>query len=186
MTLPIGNRHRTFAPQGIYPCLGDDKWISISVENNDDWKALTQCMDNSVLENDPRFTNTEGRREHHDEIDQHIAQWTSQKDAFIAMEILQLANVPAGVVNSGEQLVHDPQLVSSGFWEYSGRGPSDSRPYLSRPFQFSKTPGATQLPAPLLGEHTEEVLREVAGMSDEEITELATLGVTANDPLSFK
>ena len=121
-----------------------------------------------------------------DEIDQHIVQWTSQKDAFIAMEILQLANVPAGVVNSGEQLVHDPQLVSRGFWEYSGRGPSDSRPYLSRPFQFSKTPGATQLPAPLLGEHTEEVLREVAGMSDEEITELATLGVTANDPLSFK
>ena len=183
---PIGNRHRTFAPQGIYPCLGDDKWISISVENDDDWNALVQCMDNPSLENDPRFTNTEGRHEHHDEIDQHIVQWTSQKDAFIAMEILQLAKVPAGVVNSGEQLVHAPQLVSRGFWEYSGRGPSDSRPYLSRPFQFSKTPGATQLPAPLLGEHTEEVLREVAGMSDEEITELATLGVTANDPLSFK
>jgi len=88
-------------------------------------------------------------------------------------------------VNSGEQLVHDPQLVNRGFWEYSGRGPSDARPYLSRPFQFSKTPGSTQLPAPLLGEHTEGILREVANMSDEEIAELAELGVTASDPLLF-
>ena len=96
-----------------------------------------------------------------------------------------MAGVPAGVVENGEHLVSDPQLVARGFWEYSGHTLAETRPYLSRSFKFSKTPGSTRFPAPLLGEHTTEVLRDVAGMSDAEIGELDALGVTENDPLLF-
>lgn len=182
---PIGNRHRTFAPQGVYPCRGTDTWLAISIETDDDWCALVQTMGQPELAGDPRYANVVGRRKHHDEIDTLIAVWTAGRDAFITMTTLQAVGVPAGVVEKGEELVSDPQFVSRGFWEYSGHGLAEVRPYVSRSFKFSKTPGATQAPAPLLGAHTAEVLREVAGMSDAEIAELGELGVTENDPLRF-
>lgn len=182
---PLGNRHRTFAPQGVYPCRGSDIWLAVSVEADRDWVALAQTMGHPELADDPRYATVPGRRKHHDELDALITTWTSGRDAFIAMSTLQAAGVPAGVVENGEHLVSDPQLVARGFWEYSGHTLAETRPYLSRSFKFSKTPGSTRFPAPLLGEHTTEVLRDVAGMSDAEIAELDELGVTENDPLLF-
>lgn len=182
---PIGNRHRTFAPQGVYPCRGTDVWLAISIETDDDWAALVQTMGQPDLADDPRYANLVGRRKHHDEIDALIATWTSGRDAFITMSTLQAIGVPAGVVENGKELVSDPQFVSRGFWEYSGHSLAETRPYVGRSFKFSKTPGSTQSPAPRLGAHTTEVLREVAGMSDAEIAELGELGVTENDPLRF-
>lgn len=182
---PLGNRHRTFAPQGVYQCRGSDIWLAISVETDQDWVMLARTMGHLELAEDPRYATAAGRREHHDELDALITAWTSGRDAFIAMSTLQVAGVPAGVVENGEHLVSDPQLVARGFWEYSGHTLAETRPYLSRSFKFSKTPGSTRFPAPLLGEHTTEVLRDVAGMSDAEIGELDALGVTENDPLLF-
>ncbi|MBM4410725.1 MAG: CoA transferase [Chloroflexi bacterium] len=182
---PIGNRHRTFAPQGIYQCRGSDVWIAISVETDRDWAAFAQTMGRPELIDDPRYATVIGRREHHDELDSLITAWTSVRDAFITMSTLQAAGVPAGVVEKGEDLVSDPQLVARGFWEYTGHTPAETRPYLSRPFKFSKTPGFTRFPAPLLGADTAAVLRDIAGMSDAEIAELDGLGVTEDDPLTF-
>jgi len=182
---PIGNRHPVFAPQGVYQCRGSDMWIAISVETDQDWIALAQTISHPELAADPRYATTADRREHHDDLDALITKWTSSRDSFIAMSTLQAAGVPAGVVENGEQLVKDPQLVSRGFWEYSGPTPAETLPYLSRPFKFSKTPGFTRSPAPPLGAQTDEVLREVAGMSDAEIAELSELGVTEDDPLHF-
>lgn len=182
---PIGNRHRTFAPQGIYQCRGSDVWIAISIETDRDWAAFAQTMGRPELIDDPRYATVIGRREHHDELDSLITAWTSVRDAFITMSTLQAAGVPAGVVEKGEDLVSDPQLVARGFWEYTGHTPAETRPYLSRPFKFSKTPGFTRFPAPLLGADTAAVLRDIAGMSDAEIAELDGLGVTEDDPLTF-
>jgi benzylsuccinate CoA-transferase BbsF subunit len=101
------------------------------------------------------------------------------------MSELQALGIPAGVAQQGPQLLRDPQLEARGFWETVSHPDAGSAPLSSRPFLFSKTPGATRRHAPLLGEHTEEVLRDVAGMSDAEIHELASLGVTSNDPRAF-
>ncbi len=182
---PMGNRHRTFAPQGVYPCRGTDTWLAISIETNEDWAVLVRTMGQPELADDPRYADVAGRRAHHDELDTLITTWTSGRDAFITMSTLQALGVPAGVVEDGEHLVSDPQLVARDFWEYSGHSLAETRPYLSRSFKFSKTPGSTRFPAPLLGAHTTEVLRDVAGMSEAEIAELDELGVTENDPLTF-
>lgn len=181
----IGNRHERFAPQGVYRCIGEDAWVAISVETDEDWASLAGVVGRSELADDPRYATAELRREHHDEIDAVVTTWTELHDPFVAMSVLQKFNVPAGVVSKGVDLVKDPQLVTREFWEYTGHTPEDTLPYLSRPFKFSKTPAHTQTPAPMLGAHTTEILREVGGMSDEEIAELSELGVTANDPLLF-
>lgn len=182
---PLGNRHHSFAPQGVYPCRGTDIWLAVSVETDHDWVALAETIGHPELAGDPRYASAAGRRKHHDELDALITEWTSGRDAFIAMSTLQAAGVPAGVAENGEHLVSDPQLVSRGFWEYSGHTPAEVRPYLSRSFKLSKTPGFTRFPAPLLGAHTTEVLRDVAGMTEAEIGELDELGVTENNPLLF-
>ena len=182
---PMGNRHPKFAPQGVYPCRGTDIWIAISIETDTDWAALVATMGKPELASDPRYATADGRRKHHDELDEMIGAWTSTWDTFILMSVLQGAGVPAGVAENGEHLVSDPQLVTRGFWEYSGRTPQEVLPYTGRPFKLSKTPGGTQSPAPILGIHTTEVLRDVAGMSDAEIAELDRLGVTEDNPLLF-
>lgn len=182
---PLGNRHERFAPQGVYRCLGDDSWLAISVETDEEWRSLASVIGRGELGDDARFATVEARRAHHDELDTVLTEWTERRDAYIAMSTLQTFAIPAGVVARAKDLVSDPQLVARDFWEYSGHTPAETLPYLSRPFKFSRTPGATRMPAPLLGAHTTEVLREVGGMSDAEITELDELGVTENNPLLF-
>ncbi len=182
---PEGNRHPLFAPQGVYPCQGEDMWLAVSCEDDSDWAGLAAAIGGPELAGDPRYQTTAGRREHHDELDRLISAWTSERDPFVAMLTLQSLGVPAGVAERGQDLVRDPQLVARDFWEYSGQTAADTLPHTSRPFKLSRTPGTTRRAAPRLGADTTEVLREVAGMSEAEISELDELGVTENDPLLF-
>ena len=92
------------------------------------------------------------------------------------MTLLQEAGVPAGVVESGEDLVTDPQLNYRGtlvIREHPEIGPHIYQP---PPFKFSKTPTEITMPAPCLGQHNEYILKEVLGMSDDEVAELLIAG----------
>lgn len=179
---PIGNRHAIYAPQGVYRCAGDDAWLALTVRSDEEWRALAEAIGDGAAADDGRFATQSGRHEHHDEIDERIGRWTEQRDAYEAMRILQGAGVPAGVAQKGDRLLADPQLAARGFWEHVELPGGEAPPHLSRPFRLSKTPGASRSRAPMLGEHTEAVLREVAGFSDEELAELAAAGVTDNVP----
>lgn len=179
---PIGNRDRVYAPQGVYRCAGDDMWVAISVRSDEEWAALARVLGEPGLADDPRFSDVRGRRTHHDQADAIIGHWTVTRDAFAVMTELQAAGIPAGVAEQGPHLLADPHLNARGFWETVTHPEAGTAPFLSRPFQFSKTPGVTRRHAPLLGEHTEEVLRDVGGLTDAEIAELAALGVTENNP----
>jgi benzylsuccinate CoA-transferase BbsF subunit len=183
---PPGNRHPVYAPQGVYRCAGDDMWIAITVRSDSEWRALAQAMGHPELGDDPCFADVLGRHERHDEVDAMIGRWTADRDAFELMELLQGAGVVAGVAEQGHQLLQDRHLAARGFWEPVEHPEAGRHPYAGRPFRLSKAPAARQTPAPLLGQHTEQVLREVAGMSDDEIRELAELGVISNDPTSVQ
>lgn len=182
---PMGNRHIVHAPQGVYPCAGDDAWIAITVRSDDEWIALARTIGRDDLAASEEYATVVGRRAHHDEIDATIARWTQSRAARDVMEQLQAAGVPAGIAQRGSEILVDPHLNERGFWEVVDDPEGGRHTYLSRPFQFSKTPGETRSHAPLLGEHTTQVLRDVAGLNDEEIAELDRLGVTANDPLEI-
>jgi benzylsuccinate CoA-transferase BbsF subunit len=179
---PMGNRHPVFAPQGVYRCRGEGAWLAITVRNDEEWAALVDILGWSTEAAGGRFRTVEGRRAHHDELDALIERWTAQLDPYEAMRRLQERGVPAGVAQRGDRLLDDPQLAHRGFWELVDHPEAGSFPYLGRPFRLSRTPAYSSRPAPLLGEHTHEVLREVAGMSDAEIAELDELGVTADVP----
>lgn len=179
---PQGNRHDVHAPQGVYPSAGEDEWITITVRSDEEWRALARLIGGPELASDARLATLLGRRRRHDELDALIAAWTRERESREVMEQLQALGVAAGMVHRGDTLLEDPQLVERGFWEPVDHPAAGLIPHLSRPFKLSRTPGWTPRPAPMLGEHTEEVLRDVAGLSESEIADLAALGVTRNVP----
>jgi benzylsuccinate CoA-transferase BbsF subunit len=94
------------------------------------------------------------------------------------MKTLQAAGVAAGVVqNARDTLENDPHLEARGYYAYLDHAEAGRTAYDSPGFRLSKTPGKPQSPAPMLGEHTDYVCREVLGMDDEEIAQLVMAGV---------
>lgn len=170
--MPPGNHawQPAVAPHNTYACAGDDRWIAIAVMNDAEWQALVRAMEEPEWALEPRFATNEGRLAAQAELDARIEAWTSEFDDYELMDLLQAAGVRAGVCQKpGDRFERDPQSKARGWWhrlmhpelgecEYDGVAP-----------RLAKTPGELRIASPLIGEHTDEVLREVLGLSDAEI-----------------
>jgi crotonobetainyl-CoA:carnitine CoA-transferase CaiB-like acyl-CoA transferase len=175
-----GNRsaYRNAAPEGVYPCQGEDRWIAITCATDTQWAALAQVAGHPEWARDPRFVTLAGRIEHHDEIDLLVAGWTSGTDRYAAMEALQRAGVAAGVAQTAEDRCDiDPQLAHLK-WLTEVPNPSiGTWPVAEVPFDLSRTPphagGWIDKGAPVYGEHNYEVYAEVLGLSAAEVDALA-------------
>ena len=172
----IGNRSYTAAPQGAYRCTGDDQWCVIAVETDEDWAKLRTAMGDPVWASDDRFRNTEGRLRHHDELDEHISRWTSDQSPQEVMRTLQSVGVPAGVVQRSSDLLHDPQLAHRDFFRYLEHPEVGKVPYTGHQFRISGYDSGPRFAPPRFGEHNDLVLRELLGMSDDEITDVVMAG----------
>lgn len=112
---PLGNSSPAEAPQGCYPCQGNDRWCVISVETEAQWRALAQRLGRPDLLRDPRLSSLASRRRYREELDSVIAQWTQDKDPYEIMDLLQRAGVPCGVAQTGKDLLADSHLKERGF-----------------------------------------------------------------------
>jgi benzylsuccinate CoA-transferase BbsF subunit len=174
-----GNRSETMAPHSAYPCSGDDQWCAIVVETDEQWDALRRAMGDPDWCGDSRFRTAEGRLSHQEEIDRHLGEWTSGKSAQEVMETLQSAGVPAGVVQRSSDLLRDPQLEHRRFFRYIDHPEMGNIPHTGDRFRMRGYEGGPRFPAPLLGQHSELVMRDILGMTDEEITEVLAAGAIA-------
>jgi crotonobetainyl-CoA:carnitine CoA-transferase CaiB-like acyl-CoA transferase len=173
-----GNRLPHAAPHGAFRCQGDDRWCVIAVFSDDQWRALCRAMGEPQWCQEERFATLEGRKEHEDDLDRFIEGWTSTRTAEEVMETLQAADVPAGVVqNAQDVLENDPHLKARGYYVYLDHPEAGRTAYDGPAFRLSKTPGRLRSPAPLLGQHTQFVCKEVLEMDDEEIAQLVVDGV---------
>lgn len=161
----LGNRN-------LYRCKGggpnDYCAVNISATDNEQWQRLLRAIGKADLAGDPRFANSRDRAEHGSEIDALLAAWCLERTKNEAMDTLQDAGVPAGAVFDTMELQNDPFLRKSGMFatiQHPVRGP------VVMP-AFAVKMSDTFVPvrsSPLLGEHTEEVLSEWLGLSQEEI-----------------
>jgi crotonobetainyl-CoA:carnitine CoA-transferase CaiB-like acyl-CoA transferase len=179
---PQANRDRSMAPHGVYPCRGDDEWIAIAVETDEQWASLANLIGGPALAADERYAAFPGRWRSADELDRIVAAWTAQQDRQALMTRLQAARVPAGAVLGGPELWADANLAARGFYRDVTSPLSGAQRQRGWPFRLSRTPAAVVRPAPVLGEHTTEILADVLGLTAEEIAELDATGVTTNDP----
>ena len=119
-------------------------------------------------------------RQHRHELDRRLSEWTATQDDKQLMRSLQARGVCAGAALTAADLAHDPHLVARGFLQEIERA-GGRRAYAGRPFRIPGIPMAIRHTASL-GEHNEAVLREVAGLSPDEIRKLAEQGVIADRP----
>ena len=178
-----GNRHPRQAPHGCYPCRGDDAWVAIAVRDEGEWRAFADVLGQPAWCAEPRYATLSGRQEHHEELDRHIADWTLQRQAHDVMQELQGAGVPAGVVVNAEQLVNDPHLAAREFFWGIDHPEAGARRYAGQPVGMSATPARVHRPAPCLGQHNEQVLRGLLGLSADELDVLREKGVIGDRPL---
>ncbi|MFC2016563.1 CaiB/BaiF CoA transferase family protein [Chloroflexota bacterium] len=172
-----GNRCDYAAPNGIYPCKGDDRWCAISVITEEDWSNFYQAVGNAPWTKKTIFSSLSGRKKNEDELDQLVGEWTVNFTAEEVMDILQKHSVAAGVVNNPRDLVQDPQLIArNAFWELAHTELGNYL-HLGELFRLPLTPAVGERAAPCLGENTEYVCRELLSMSQEEFIELLIDGV---------
>ena len=175
-----GNRppHASVAPHGAYRCQGDDRWVAISVLTENEWESLTGAMGHPPWAQDERFATASGRSHHSEELDALLETWTMEHSAEGVMHLLQDAGIPAGVVQTGADLAeNDPHLKERGFFRQILDGQGISRTIEGAPYKLSRTPGGPSRGAPEFGADQTYVLREILGMSDEELADCAIAGV---------
>lgn len=170
----IGNRHPHYVPNGCFPTLGIDQWITLAVRTDDEWHALCGVMRRADLAADAELATVEGRRAHEDRIEVAIRQWLADVRPDIAMVTLQKAGIAAGIAKLPQDLANDPHLLKTGHWQPSER--PFMGPHLLPSVAYRE--GDSELPyaiihlAPTLGQHNHEVLREMLGLSKAEIADL--------------
>ena len=165
----LGNRSAHAAPQGCYRCRGDDQWLAIGVDTDDQWRSLCLAMGRNDLADDPGLGTHAGRQARHDRIDEAISAWTCGQTPGAAMNTLAMAGVPAGVVQRSSDLLEDEQYEHRGFYRYFDHPEMGRIPYAGHQYRIPGYGNGPQGPAPLLGQHSFEVLSDILGLSDEDI-----------------
>ncbi|HZR97920.1 MAG TPA: CoA transferase [Chloroflexota bacterium] len=163
-----GNRSDRAAPQGAFPCRGDDAWCTISVRDDADWAALRRAIGEPAWAADPRYATILGRKAHEAEIEARLSEWTRERTPREVMETLQAASVPAAVVNTMADLYSDPQLAHRGYWHAVPHPALGDFHYEDSGFIFSETPADFARPSPCLGEHNHYVFCDLLGLPEAE------------------
>jgi benzylsuccinate CoA-transferase BbsF subunit len=172
-----GNAVAHAAPHNVYPCIGKERWCTISVSGDDQWVAFCNAIDKPELATDARFETLQRRKENEKALDSEIEAWTNQRSPEEVMTVLQAAGVAAGIVSNAADVFEDPQLRERGlFWpmEHNEMGMFT---HLGSSLVLSETPAQAIAPSPCMGEHNEFVITKILGKSDEEFVELLTAGV---------
>ena len=173
---PRGNAHPSAAPHGVYRCRGEDRWIAIAVVEDAQWRALREVLKKPEWAREPAYQHVQGRLEHRAAIDRKLDTETQAWVAEDLMSALQARRIPAGVVATAADVTRDPQLHHRGHWVKLDHPEMGESLYNSPPFRCSRTPIRLSRPAPLLGQHTEEICRELLGLSAAEIEMLRSEG----------
>ena len=172
-----GNRHPAAAPHGVYPCLGDDRWLTIAVFGDAQWDALVETMGRPDWALEERFTTLLGRKANEKELDGLMAAWTEDQESQELMRRLQAADVPAGAVQDTADLHDDPQLCYRGHFLDLDHPIFGSTPFDALPYRLDGSTPLPPRPAPLIGQHNRAILQELLGLSASEYEALERDGV---------
>jgi len=177
----MGNHDPYMTPHNVYPCLGEDRWVAITVTNDEEWESLCRVMEHPEWLKDPRFAILISRKENEEELDRLIGEWTKEFDPHQLMTILQEAGIPCGVVQTAEDLFDDPQLKEREHFRFLQHQVMSECAYNSPAYRLSKTPNDIKKAGPCLGEDNEYVYTEILGYSYDEIADMLVEGVITTD-----
>jgi len=173
-----GNRGPGARPQGVYRCRGDDEWVALAALDSAARASLASLIGQPDLLRDEAEW-----REHADDIDKLISDWTSRQPVVEAVGTLRECGVAAAPLVTPTALLSDPQLLARGFWEEIHHPVAGSFLCTGMPFEFVGKPRRwIRRVSPLYGQHTDEVLMAVLGRSQEDLAALRRSGTISTRP----
>lgn len=176
-TSPMGNRHEQRAPRGPFRCSGEEQWVVISVENDEQWDSFVNAVGSPDWATDEQLATIEGRVANAEKLNEHVAKWVQQHSRSEVFDLLQSAGVPCGPMFIGMEMLDNPHLDARG-WTLDIDQPGVGYMKLEGPAWISEHMGGPiTFPSPDLAGHTREIAQEVLQMDDESIDDLISRGI---------
>lgn len=174
---PVENCDLYHAPHGVYPAVGDDRWVVIACRTESHWQALCGAMQRAELASDKRFKSFADRQMNREELDRIVGEWTRRFEPQVIEHKLQALGVPAHTVQTTRDMRDDPQLHHRGHFVEVPH-PTLNKTYVENSrFKLSRTPACVKRAAPELGQHSDYVLKEILGYDDDRVSALVVDGV---------
>ena len=155
----LGSSHPSLSPYRTFRCR-DGQWVFIAGANDRLWQRLAAALGLGWMATDPRFAVNVERVRHRRELERHLEEAIARYDREPLLKLLEEAGVPATPVNTVDQVMNDPQTAARGMVERVVHPRLGEIPVIGTPVKFSRLQPGVRAPAPLQGQHTDEVLAE--------------------------
>jgi len=166
---PLGSRHPSIAPFQAFPT--KDYYVIMSAGNDALWGKLCKVLGTPELIDDPKYKTNKDRNDNIVELCEIISKISVTKTTAEWMQILEEGGLPVGPINTIDRVVHDEQVNARDMIVEVEHPIAGKLKFAGNPIKLSATPGEVTKPAPILGQHTEHVLKELLGWSDEQVSE---------------
>ena len=172
-----GNRDPNYAPHGVFPTRGEDEWCAIAVEGDEQWQHLAALVGTSGLSSDPRFATHDARKAHEDALEAIVEAWTEPQDRWALAAELQDAGIPAAPVEDLRDMLERDAVMAEHYQRIRQPSEPGLEIVIDRDPIWISGHERELTRAPMRGEHSEYVVREILGRSREEFDALVVEGV---------
>jgi crotonobetainyl-CoA:carnitine CoA-transferase CaiB-like acyl-CoA transferase len=176
----IGNAHPRFAPHGVYRCWGVDRWLALEIHSDEEFAVLAKIINQPELADDPRFRIMASRKENEAELNRIIESWTHLRDRDWMVNEFCQAGLAAAPSREGRDLYADPHLKARQAFVKIDHPEAGELELVGSPWKIGDLPPPVRC-APLLGEHNDYVLKDLLGMTDNEIEDLRRKEIIVGD-----
>lgn len=170
-----GNAHPNVVPYQTFQT--SDSWIIVAVGNDSQFRNFVKAGNREALADDPRFATNPARIEHRAALIPLLVEMVKEKTKAQWITLLEAAGVPCGPINNLQEVFENEQVIARGIEMHVPHPTAGTMKLVASPMRLSKTPVEVRMPPPLLGQHTDEVLRDELGMSASQINELHQRGI---------
>ena len=172
----VGNQHHQYAPHNVYKAWGVNRWIAIEVHDDDQFKSLADAMGQPDLASDPKFATCEARKQNEQELDGIVEAWTSKRDRDRTTRLLISAGVAAAPSRDSRDLYADRHLQERGAFVKVDHPDLGELELISTPWKLDGLQ-VDAVRAPFLGEHSDEVIKDIVGLDDAGMKALRDSGI---------
>jgi crotonobetainyl-CoA:carnitine CoA-transferase CaiB-like acyl-CoA transferase len=174
---PRGNRSDRGAPWGAYPCLGNEEWVAITVRDDSDWQKLCVAMGEPVWAASAAYATVPGRIAAQDEIDEKLREWTSSQSTQTVTGTLQMFKVPVAPMFTARDQLRDPHFQARGYGRWVDQQGLGWMAFEGPAFRASGMEDVCIWQAPLIGEHTREIARELLRLEESDTNHKIQQGI---------
>jgi crotonobetainyl-CoA:carnitine CoA-transferase CaiB-like acyl-CoA transferase len=171
----MGNAHMSLVPYGVYPTA--DGHIIIAIGNDDQWQRYCAVIGRADLAADPDFSRVTGRIVNRERLDVELRKTMQTKDSAVWLDVLEKHNVPCGPINNYEQVFQNEQVIHRNLRVDLEREDGARIAAAASPLRLADTPPSYDLPPPLIGQHTDEVLHDLLEIDQAALERLRAAGV---------